>query len=117
MLIITFGIGALPPFGGDITPLGMDVLGVFLGVLYGWTFLGFFWTSCFGILALGLTQYSTITNVLIEGFSSMVALQVLLLFILVAYLIDSGFVELVTGWFMTRKMAKGRPFLLIFLIT
>ena len=34
MFIITFGIGALPPFGGDITPLGMDVLGVFLGVLY-----------------------------------------------------------------------------------
>lgn len=116
MFIITFGIGALPPFGGDITPLGMDVLGVFLGVLYGWTFLGFFWTSCFGILALGLTQYSSITNVLIEGFSSMVALQVLLLFILVSYLIDSGFVELVTGWFMTRKIAHGRPFLLIFLI-
>ena len=54
MVIITFGIGALPPFGGDITPLGMDVLGVFLGVLYGWTFLGFFWTSCFGLLALGI---------------------------------------------------------------
>ncbi len=116
MVIITFGIGALPPFGGDITPLGMDVLGVFLGVLYGWTFLGFFWTSCFGLLALGLTEYSTITGVLTEGFSSMVALQVLVLFMLVSYLIESGFVELVTGWFMTRKISKGRPFLLIFLI-
>lgn len=116
MVFITFGVGALPPFGGDITPLGMDVLGVFIGVLYGWTFLGFFWTSCFGLLALGLTEYTTITGALTEGFSSMIALQVLMLFILVAYLIDSGFVELVTGWFMTRKMSKGKPFLLIFLI-
>lgn len=116
MFIITAGVSVLPPFGGDITPLGMDVLAIFLGLLYGWIFLGFFWTSCFGFLALGMTDYTTIMGALTEGFSSSITLQVLVLFILVAYLIDSGFVELVTGWFLTRKISEGRPFLLIFLI-
>ena len=116
MLILTFGIGMLPPLGGDVTPLGMKILGVFIGVLYGWTFLGFFWTSCFGILALGISGYATTEGNLIAGFGSTVALQVLVLFIFVQYLVSSGFVELVTGWFMTRKISKGRPFLLTFLI-
>ncbi|MBO4947954.1 MAG: hypothetical protein J6C83_01225 [Peptococcaceae bacterium] len=31
-LIITFGVGFLKPFG-QITELGMDVLGVFIGVI------------------------------------------------------------------------------------
>lgn len=34
-LLITFGIGYLPPFGA-ITPFGMKILGVFVGTIYGW---------------------------------------------------------------------------------
>ena len=41
-LLITIGTGFLPTFGG-ITELGMKVLGVFLGLLYGWIFIGFIW--------------------------------------------------------------------------
>ena len=33
MLLIIFGIGALKPLGA-ITPLGMKMMGVFLGLLY-----------------------------------------------------------------------------------
>lgn len=40
MLILTFGIGFLPPFG-DVTPLGMKVLGVFVGTIFGWIFIDF----------------------------------------------------------------------------
>lgn len=116
MLIITFGFWILPPLGGDITPLGMRILGVFLGVLYGWTFLGFFWTSCFGMLALAMAGYASAGDVIISGFGTMTALQVLILFVFVEYLIRSGFVEFITGWFLTRKITKGRPFLLTFVI-
>ena len=34
MLGLMFGFGFIPPFGGDITPLGMRVLGIFLGLLF-----------------------------------------------------------------------------------
>lgn len=39
-LILTIGIGLLPPFG-QITEYGMDILGIFIGLIYGWTFIGF----------------------------------------------------------------------------
>lgn len=116
MFILTFGIGMIPPFADGITVLGMKVLGVFIGVLYGWTFLGFFWTSCYGMLALCLTGYDTIWNIVGTGFNNTVTIQVIVLFILVAYLIESGFVEFVLGFFLTRKIVIGRPFVLIFMI-
>lgn len=36
---LTLGTGFLPPPG--ITEMGMNILGVFLGLLYGWSFIGF----------------------------------------------------------------------------
>lgn len=41
-LLITFGFGFLPPFG-DITPLGMHVLGIFLGTIFGWIMFEMAW--------------------------------------------------------------------------
>ena len=39
MAVITFGFRFLPG-PGTVTSYGMAVLGVFLGLVYGWTFLG-----------------------------------------------------------------------------
>ena len=51
VILLTIGIGYLPPFG-QITPLGMKVLGVFIGVLYGWCTVSMLWPSVWGIVAL-----------------------------------------------------------------
>ena len=37
-IVIMFGFGQLPPLE-PITPLGMQFLGIFLSLLYGWTFV------------------------------------------------------------------------------
>ena len=39
-LILIFGFGFLPPIA-PITPVGMRILGILLGLLYGWTLVGF----------------------------------------------------------------------------
>lgn len=52
-LIIMFGFGQLPPFE-PLTPLGMNLIGIFLGVLYGWIFIEIVWPSLLGLLALML---------------------------------------------------------------
>ena len=59
-LLITINTGFLPT--------GMKVLGVFLGLLYGWIFIGFIWPSLLGMLALGMTGYASIIDVFIGGF-------------------------------------------------
>ena len=43
-LALMFGIGQLPPLQ-PLTPLGMNLIGIFLGVLYGWIFIDILWPS------------------------------------------------------------------------
>lgn len=112
MFALMVGIGQVPPLGGDITPLGMKILGIFVGLLYGWGFLDFFWTSMTAILALGLTEYTTIAESFSSAFSAPLTLQIIFLLTLVGYLEDSGLPTLITGWFLTRKSLDGRPYLL-----
>ena len=50
---LTLGTGFLSPPG--ITEMGMNILGVFLGLLYGWSFIGFAWPSMICLVALGFT--------------------------------------------------------------
>ena len=52
-LAIMFGFGQLPPME-PLTPLGMNLIGIFLGVLYGWIFIDIIWPSIAGLLALTL---------------------------------------------------------------
>ena len=48
----------LPPFG-QMTEPGMQVLGVFVGGLYGWIFVDLLWPSLIGLLVLGTTDAIT----------------------------------------------------------
>lgn len=41
-VFIMFGFGQLPPIE-PITPLGMNVLGIFLGLLFGWSVIGLYY--------------------------------------------------------------------------
>lgn len=54
MAVLVIGIGSLPPFG-QITPMGMKVLGIFVGCLYGWCVLDILWVSIFSLIAIGMT--------------------------------------------------------------
>lgn len=53
--LLTFGIRLLPPGGRQRH--GHEGLGVFLGLLYGWSFIGFAWPSMISLVALGFTGY------------------------------------------------------------
>lgn len=44
--VIIFGFGFLPPIE-PITPLGMRVVGIFIGAVYGWTTVNMLWPSVF----------------------------------------------------------------------
>lgn len=62
-LIIMFGFGYLPPID-PITVLGMQILGIFLGMVYGWIFVGIAWPSLAGLIALMQTGYMTAGEVI-----------------------------------------------------
>ena len=49
----------------------MDVLGVFIGTIYGWLTLGLIWPSIFSLAALGLIGYIGVQQAFCDGFGYM----------------------------------------------
>lgn len=58
-IAIMFGFQFIPPFTDTITQTGMNALGIFLGVLYGWSFVSMIWPSLLGMVACGFTGLMT----------------------------------------------------------
>ena len=52
----------LPNFG-QVTDLGMSILGIFLGAIVGWCICDAAWPSITAILLLGMTDYGTISGI------------------------------------------------------
>lgn len=109
-LLLMFGIGHLPPIGA-LTPVGMDVLGIFIGVVYGWTTVELIWPSIVGFFALGFTEITTMQNMFIMGFGNDVWVFMLLMFIFMAFLEYAGVTTFLCNWIISRKFLKGRPWL------
>jgi len=112
-IVIMFGFGQLPA-PAPITPLGMQILGIFLALLFGWTFVDQVWPSILGFIALSLTGYAPLAGLMKEGFGNN---TVLLMWgmLLIASLVDSaGVSKFIATYFISRKLVLGKPWLLIF---
>ncbi|MDO4280065.1 MAG: hypothetical protein Q4C56_00390 [Peptococcaceae bacterium] len=112
MFLLTFGTGFLPPVG-QITDIGMRVLGVFLGLLYGWIFIDLLWTSIFGFVALGLTGYSTVLASFQGGFGDSNFVLCLIGSIFAGALTAMGVTDTIAYWILSKKIFIGKPWLLI----
>ena len=111
---LMFGFGSLQPFG-QITPLGMQVLGVFLGLVYMWSFIGTLWPSMLGLIALGLTDYAPMKQVLMQSLGDTIPVLILFAMILFGAIQHAGVTQYISRWFLTRKVINGRPVMFSFI--
>lgn len=114
-LALMFGFGYLPPFG-SLEHLGMQVLGVFMGLLVGWLTVGFVWPSLLAIVALGLSDYTSFTGAFKAGFGNNTTVIILLMFIFAAYLNQAGVSDFIAKWFLSRRSLIGHPWRFTFAI-
>lgn len=112
VLALMFGFGSLPPFG-QITEMGMRVLGVFAGMLWGWIFIEIAWPSVLGMLAFGMTGFMTVSQVFAEGFGNTTVLTVLMAFLFTALLESCKITDYIAAKFLSSKAIIGKPWLLI----
>lgn len=112
MNVLMFGVGFLPPFG-QITALGMNVLGCFLGIIYGWIFIDLLWVNFWGFAVLTMTGYAPATAVLASGFGNATFLMVLLGAAFAECLNQIGVTEGIAFWLLSKKIFIGKPWLLI----
>lgn len=110
--LFMFGFRYLPPLG-DITPYGMQVLGIFIGVLYGWTVNSKIWPSFLGIIALGFLEGNTVFGTLGVSFSDNLVLTTLFIFCFSAVVEEVGLSSYIANWCISRKFATGKPYVLL----
>lgn len=117
-LLLMFGFGQIPVLA-PLTEFGMKVLGIFLGLLYGWIFVGNIWPSLAGLLALLLVGGMKPAELWHQSFGDPVVVMMLFIFVFCAAINAHGLAKYLSLWMISRKILVGRPWLftLVFLLS
>lgn len=114
-LFFMFGFRFLPPIA-PMNEVGMQVAGVFIGLIYMWSTVELIWPSIVGIIAFGLTDYLTVGEAIQAGLGSEIMWQLVMIMMLAQVMKVSGVGEFIARWLITRKVLNGRPLLLTFVL-
>lgn len=108
ILLLMLGFGFLPPFG-TITPVGMQVLGIFIGCIYAWTVGIVIWPSLFALLCMGFVGKNTVGDVITATVGN-TTLHMIFVSLMFCYAVEkSGLIELVAKLMLSRKFARRGP--------
>ena len=115
-LFLMFAFGRIVPPMEPLTYLGMQILGVFIGTVWLWCFVGFLWPSLIALIAFGLTDYVNHFNQIVaSAFGNQVPALLLFSMILFGSPQHVGVTDYITRWFLTRKISNGRPIVFSFI--
>lgn len=113
--VLMFGVGFLSTFS-TITPEGMQLIGIFLGLLYGWTASSLIWPSLLGLVAIGIWGIMPLGDFLKISFGNETVIFIFLLFFFIGFAEENGLVRFLGDWFLSRKIVHGRPWMLTFIL-
>ena len=102
MFMLTIVISLLPPVGA-ITPFGMQVIGILVGVLYGWIKIGLVVPSVFAMLALGISGYNSVLGVFSTGLGQQQVLLVIFSGLLAGAMEEAGLTAYLTKILLSQK--------------
>lgn len=92
-----------------ITPVGKQILGIFIGTLYLWTTVDPVWSSVLSIFMIGISDYGAMGGVLSTAFGNPTVVQMFFLMIIMNSLQVTGLSAHIGRFFLTRKIIIGRP--------
>jgi sodium-dependent dicarboxylate transporter 2/3/5 len=114
-LFLMFVAGNIIPPVYPLTQVGMQVAGVFAGVVWSWIFIGFLWPSLLALVALGMTDLMSMNAVISGSFGNHVAVLLLFSMILFGSPEHVGATKYITRFFLTRKIYNGKPIVFAFI--
>ena len=109
IILLMFGFKYIPPVG-DITSLGMQTIGIFLGVVYGWCVINLVVPSLLGLFALSLLPDTGAISTFGSAFGDRVTVALLLFFVFAELINQVGLSQWTVDWCLSRKFVKGKPF-------
>ena len=71
--------GYLPTFS-TVTPMGMKILGIYIGLLYLWSTVDMVWPSLLGIIVTGFSGYKSVSGLLSAGWGDGTVIYIWLIF-------------------------------------
>lgn len=112
LIMATFIVGFhfIPP-DGDVTEGGMSLIGLFIAMLYGWTFCDMLWVSLLGIVCLPFTGLVTLPDFLASSFGSETLVFILFIFFFAGVINEVGLVDYIANKIISFKVLNGRPWL------
>lgn len=96
----------------EITDVGMQVIGIFLGTIYLWTTTEPLWSCLISVGMLGLSDYAAMGTVLSSLLGNGTAIQMLFLMLFTAALTHYKITPYIVRLIFKIKFANGRPWVL-----
>lgn len=112
---IMFLFKFLPPFL-EMTDIGMEILGIFLGTLYLWTTSDPIWSSLLSVLMVGFSSYASMGQVAADYFGDQTVFQLLFTMLFSAGLLYYGITKYMVRWCLSMKLVNGKPWAITFLL-
>lgn len=103
----------IPGFAG-ITPLGMGILGTFIGAIYGWMTIGMFWPSIVGIAGLAISL--GMQPILTAGFGSLVFFGLVFIGPLIEVCQQTGTFSWIIDKILTSKALQGKGYFTLWIL-
>lgn len=107
-----FPEGFLP----NVTPVGYQVLGIFIGTIYLWSTIDPLTSSVYSIVMLAFSDYSPAGPILKECFGNPTVVQMFFMMVFMAGLTERKLTVYIARWLMTRKIVEGRPWVFTFIM-
>ena len=113
-LFFMFVFGRIVPAWGSITPMGMNIIGIFIGMLFMTSTVGdLMFPGMFGMIALVSSGYMAASEAAAGFLGSATVLQILLILVLCNALSKTGVGEVIAKFIITRRFIQGRPLLFV----
>ena len=112
MFSIMFLVGSFNTIG-NITPMGMNVLGVFLGAVYGWLTLDVTLVSLCGFVALMLCGYDSLLGLLSSGFSNSTIIMILVSTIFAGLVVQTDCLNLFIKKMFSLNFVNKTPWMIV----
>lgn len=103
----------IPGFAG-ITPLGMGILGTFIGAIYGWMTIGMFWPSVIALLGIGLSV--GMNQMMVAGFASLPFFGLVFCIPIINVCSETGAFSWIIDKVLTSKAMQGKGWLTVWIL-
>lgn len=106
VLFMMFGFKYLPPFGA-MTELGMAILGIFVGAIYGWITIDMLFPNIAGIIALGFSgAYPSFVATFQATFANDSSVMMIGCLFVCAFMEMMNLTDVIVGFLLNMRIAK-----------